>query len=350
MRLSTVDACWSSLDGQACIRLSGLRSASVVRVRPASAAASGTAPPMAGQVVRDGTDVCFLPRYPFVAGTTYTVSVDGGSTVDLTRPAPTPVATTEVVAIHPTAEVVPRNLLRCYVWFSAPMSEGYAAGHVRLVDATGTPVPAALLPTEHELWDPHRRRLTVLLDPARIKRGLVAHESLGYPLRVGVPVTLVVDAGLRDAAGNPLRAGARHDYQVGGDERGLVEPARWTLAVPPAGTVGYLQVNFDRPLDHGLLGRCLSATGPDGGTVGGAVEIGPQERWWRFTPRRPWAPGPHRIVVDPVLEDLAGNSVVRPFDRDLTRAADRPRPTGSVILPFQPGSAGSRRRTSGRRR
>lgn len=336
MRPSTVEARWSCHGGRDCIRLSGLSTATGVRVRPASAVATGTAPPMAGEVVRDGTDMCFVPRYPFVAGTTYTVSVDGLAPVDLARPAPPPAATTEVVAIYPTARLVPRNLLRCYVWFSAPMSEGYAAGHVGLADATGTRLPAALLPTEHELWDRDRRRLTVLLDPARIKRGLVAHDQLGYPLRAGEPFTLVVDAGLRDAAGNPLRTGARRRYRVDVDERRLVDPASWTLAVPPAGTARYLQVTFDRPLDHGLLGRCLRATGPDGGTIDGEVELGPEERWWRLTPRRRWSPGPHRLVVDPVLEDLAGNSVMRPFDRDLTRPADRPRSGEAVVLPFLP--------------
>jgi hypothetical protein len=336
-RSASVAASWSSCHGgQDCIRLSGLGNACLVRVQPASAAATGTAPPMAGDVVRDGTDLCFVPRYPFVAGTTYTVSVDGLGTVDLTRPAPPPVPTTEVVAIHPTALVVPRNLLRCYVWFSAPMSEGYAAGHVSLADATGAAMPAALLPTEHELWDPDRRRLTVLLDPARIKRGLVAHEGLGYPLRAGEPFTLVVDAGLRDAAGNPLRTGARRDYRVSADERRLVEPTGWTLDMPPAGTVGYLRVAFDRSLDHALLSRCLRVTGPDGEAVDGEVEIGPEERWWRLTPARPWTAGPHRIVVDPVLEDLAGNSVVRPFDRDLTRPAEPPRSAEPVVLPFRP--------------
>jgi hypothetical protein len=335
-RSASVAARWSRHRGQDCIRLPGRGGASGVRVYPATAAATGTAPPMAGEVVRDGTDVCFVPRYPFVPGTTYTVSVDALGTVDLTRPAPPPAPTTEVVAIHPTARVVPRNLLRCYVWFSAPMSEGYAAGHVMLADGTGTPMPGALLPTEHELWDPGRRRLTVLLDPARIKRGLAAHQALGYPLRAGEPVTLVVDAGLRDAAGNPLRTGARRDYRVADDERRPVEPAGWTIAAPPAGTVRYLQVTFDRPLDHGLLSRCLRATGPDGGAVEGEVELGPEELWWRLTPRRPWTPGAHRIVVDPVLEDLAGNSVVRPFDRDLTRPADRPRRSTAVVLPFLP--------------
>jgi hypothetical protein len=339
MRPSTVEASWSCHGGQDCIRLSGLSPGTGVRVRPARAAATGTAPPMAGQVVPDGTDLCFVPRYPFVAGTTYAVSVDGLETVELARPAPSPAAaTTEVVAIYPTARVVPRNLLRCYVWFSAPMSEGYAAAHVRLVDGGGAELPAALLPTDHELWDPRRRRLTVLLDPARIKRGLAAHERLGYPLRAGEPFTLIVDAGLRDAGGKPLRTGAQRSYRVFADEHRLVEPAGWTLTVPPAGTVRCVRVTFDRPLDHGLLSRCLRVVGPDGATVEGDVEIGPEERWWGLAPRQPWTPEQHRIVVDPVLEDLAGNSVLRPFDRDLTRPVEHPMSGPAAVLPFRPAT------------
>ena len=33
---------------------------------------------MAGRLVRDGDDLCFVPRFAFLDGTTYTVTVDGG--------------------------------------------------------------------------------------------------------------------------------------------------------------------------------------------------------------------------------------------------------------------------------
>jgi hypothetical protein len=108
-----------------------------------------------------------------------------------------------VLAIYPTAAQVPRNLLRIYIWFSAPMSEGDAAEHVRLADAAlDMPLTGALLPGS-ELWSGDRRRLTVLLDPARIKRGLAAHQ-------------LVVNPILEDLAGNSVsrvfdRDLARHE-------------------------------------------------------------------------------------------------------------------------------------------
>ncbi len=292
-------------------------------------------PPMGGHLVRDEVgDTCFVPRFAFVAGTTYEVLVDGLHVGTLDRPRVDRTPTTEVVAIFPTATEVPRNLLRFYLFFSAPMSEGRAADHLRLVDEDGDPIRGALLGTDHELWDPDRRRLTVLLDPARIKRGLVGHRTQGYPLRSGSTFGLVVDQGFRDAGGRPLRSGGERAYAVGDDERRHVDPRAWALSIPAVGTHDELEACFDRPLDHGLLARCLTVVGPDGDVVDGAARVGIGEQSWRWRPRRRWASGPHRLVVDPVLEDLAGNSVSRVFDRDMTQPEDDPRPSQPVVVPF----------------
>ena len=43
---------------------------------------------MAGRLERDGDAVSFVPRFPFLDGTTYTVTVDGTSTAVLVRPRP----------------------------------------------------------------------------------------------------------------------------------------------------------------------------------------------------------------------------------------------------------------------
>jgi hypothetical protein len=199
------------------------------------------------------------------------------------------------------------------------MSEGDAAAHVRLVDDRGDTLPHALLPVEYELWDADHRRLTVLLDPARIKRGLVGHVEAGYPLRTGHAIRLVVDQAFRDARGAPLRAGAEHRYEVGEDLRGQVRPSQWALTVPEAGTTDPLVVAFDRPLDHGLLRRCLRVLGPDG--VRGEAATWTDGLEWRLTPAGAWQPGQHVLDVHPILEDVAGNSVTRVFDHDL---ADEP--------------------------
>ena len=327
---------WSRCDGEDCVRVRGLAPGADVQVRPRPAPAiDRDLPPMAGRLVGDGDDVCFVPRFPFVDGTTYTIGVGRIATAVLVRPRPDRPATTEVLDIRPTAVQVPRNLLRLYVRFSAPMSEGYAAGHVRLVDETGHELPGALLPAEYELWDGSRRRLTILLDPARIKRGLAGHREAGYPIRSGEPFRLVVGDGLCDALGARLLAPAERRYEVGADERRHVEPAAWSLTVPASGTLHPLQVAFGRPLDDGLLARCLHVVDAGGQVIDGTPGIGPQERSWRLTPRQAWTTGSHRLVVDPVLEDLAGNSVSRVFDRDLRCPQDEPREAAPVTVPFR---------------
>jgi hypothetical protein len=327
---------WSHIGGADCIRLTGLPAGADVQVRAGPAIAAGGPSAMAGRLVRDRADWCFVPRFAFLDGTAYTVTVDDAIAASLVRARPDRMATTDVASIRPTSAEVPRNLLRLYVWFSAPMSEGYAAGHVRLADDNGGTIAGALLPSEHELWDASRRRLTVLLDPARIKRGLADHQKTGYPLRSGEPFRLVVDGGFRDAQGLPLRAGTQRRYLVGGDERRHVDPRSWVLTVPQAGTFEPVRVAFGRPLDHGLLARCLHVTGPGGESIHGAPQTGAEEKSWQLVPRRAWAPGTHQLTVDPVLEDLAGNSVSRVFDRDLTRPEDQPRPPRPVTLTFLP--------------
>jgi hypothetical protein len=331
------EARWSRGEGGDCIRLTGLPAGADVRVFPGTAVKAGGLPPMAGRLERDGADLCFVPRFAFLDGMSYTVTVEGTSAAVLVRPRADRPAVTEVTGIRPTADQVPVNLLRFYVWFSAPMSEGYAAGQVRLARDDGSVIAGALLPAEHELWDASRRRLTVLLDPARIKRGLTGHDQVGYPLRPGEPFRLVVGDGFRDAQGLPLRHSAERRYEVGGEERRHVDPVSWELAVPPAGTCEPLRVTFGRPLDHGLLARCLQVRGPGGEFVDGTARIGPGERSWQLAPSRAWAAAAHRLVVEPVLEDLAGNSVSRVFDRDLARPEDEPRPARPVTIVFHPG-------------
>jgi hypothetical protein len=289
---------------------------------------------MAGDLLRDGEDICFLPRFEFVGGVTYVVSVDG-STAHLLAPPRHPArSTADVIEICPSAAVVPRNLLRLYVRFSAPMGDGQVASHVKLVDRHGRAMSGALFTGEYELWDRERLRLTLLLDPARIKRGLVPHQEVGYPLEDGGSFDVVVGEGFLDASGAPLTAGTVRGYEVGGDERRRVDPLRWKVSVPAGRSRQPLEVGFDRPLDHELITACLRVTGPDRSSVKGTVRVAQGELSWTLNPSRPWDLGLHRLCVDPILEDLAGNSLSRVFDRDMTSTEDDPRPAATAVVPF----------------
>jgi hypothetical protein len=335
---------WSSHCGDPCLRITGARrDLARLRIYPSDlveAARRSALPPLDGEYVRaaDGDAVSFLPRFPFIGGMSYTVlgsDFDDIDPVTITWPAlDTGECTARVLEIHPTAEEVPRNLLRCYVHFSDRMSEGFVASHVRVVDSErGEPIDGAFLPLESELWDRARRRVTLLFDPARIKRGLAPHREAGYPLRVGAVVDVVVDDGFRDAAGRGLARAHSRRYAVGPDVRARVDPAAWDIAPPPVGSRDPLVVRFDRPLDHGLVQHCLTV-GHDGEPVAGSVHVPTGECSWQFTPSGAWTSGAHDLVVDTKLEDLAGNSVARVFDRDLADRDHEPLASRHVVVGF----------------
>jgi hypothetical protein len=56
----------------------------------------------------------------------------------------------------------------------------------------------------------------------------------------------------------------------------------------------------------------------------GSVELQAQEAAWAFTPERVWVNGEYRLLVNPELEDLAGNTPLRVFDTDLRKADPQP--------------------------
>ena len=236
-------------------------------------------------------------------------------------PARTLARTTVLESVHPTEPVVPQNLLRFYLTFSAPMSRGAAQRHVRVEDADGRTVAGAFLPLEDELWDPSGRRLTLLFDPGRIKRGLARNRDLGAPLQADRSYTLVVDAAWEDARGAPLARGLRHAFTTTDPDRTQPDAGAWTLDLPRAGTRAELAVRFEEPLDHALLQRLLALTGPTGEPVPGSATVQDGERTWRFRPDAPWAAGEHVLRADPRLEDRAGNSFASPFEVPATAPA-----------------------------
>jgi hypothetical protein len=226
-----------------------------------------TIQPIAGGFAVDQDSIYFVPRFPFVNGMCYALLIDsapGGRGIDNTevwtirRPAPEATPTTEVVAIYPSGDRLPVNQLKLYVHFSSPMSEGWATRAVQVRRADNDkPLEGVFLPMEPELWDPERRRLTLLLDPGRIKRGLVPNEEAGYPLTEGIPVVVTIATEFRDAAGQPLGSSAERRYEIGPVVRSRINPADWRYHLPSAGSTDPLVVEFDRPW---IMHSCSTAS------------------------------------------------------------------------------------------
>ena len=298
-------------------------------------------PAVAGRFEVEGGAAYFVPRFPFVDGMEYSLALFRGApeqpeTWRVRRPAKEVTPTAGVTAIYPDVDEVPLNLLKIYVHFSEPMSEGWGDRAVRVCRAEdGEPLEGVFLPMEPELWDRERRRLTLLLDPGRIKRGLAPNLEAGYPLNEGVPFRLSIDPSFRDAKGRPLVEGAERVYGVRPAIRERINPMGWKVGAPPAGSGIPLLVGIERPLDHALLQHSLWVKGPDGEALAGEAVVGPGESSWVFRPAGPWQDGNHQLMVEPVLEDLAGNSPVRVFDRDITEEDDLPEVAGRIGVPFE---------------
>jgi hypothetical protein len=279
----------------------------------------------------------FEPRFPLQPGVRYRAVLGGSAPVALSfaipqaAPGPAP----RVAQVYPTGDRLPENQLKFYLQFTAPMRQGEVYRRVALLGESGEPIEAPFLELEQELWDPSGTRLTLLLDPGRIKRGLVPHEEVGVALESGRRYALRIDPAWPGANGVPLAAAFRKDFAAVAADREPLDPRRWTLRAPARGSREPLVVSFPEPLDWALLERLLSVRGERGAPLPGSVFVAQHETQWRFTPRDPWPPGAYVLALDAALEDLAGNRIGRPFDVDL-RGPRLPEPARELLeLPFQ---------------
>lgn len=287
-------------------------------------------PPMTGVYSIQSKKLIFKPQFPFRPGVAYRATwhpeaLPGGSStlaLSITHRIEPPAArpTTTVSAIYPTPAELPENILKFYIQFSAPMSGGHIYDHIHLYNESDAEVQLPFLEIDEELWDPTMTRLTLFLDPGRIKRGVRPLEEIGPALVAGKSFTLKIGRDWKDAAGAPLKADFVKKFKVTGPDRTSPDPAHWTFKEPSPRSRAPLQVIFDEPIDHALAQRVLRVASPSGAPVRGVVSIAPGDSAWSFIPEDPWREGVYQLIIPTIIEDLAGNNLDKPFDVDLQQA------------------------------
>jgi hypothetical protein len=281
---------------------------------------TGDVPAMVGAYSVEGEALVFRPQYPLAAGAKYRAvfSAPGGKPVVATfdgPPKPT-VATTRIEHVYPSADVLPSNDLKVYIFFSAPMSRGEAWEHVHLLDADGKKLEYIFLEFAQELWDANNQRLTLWFDPGRIKRGLTSNLKLGAPIEEGKRYTLSIDKGWEDARGVPLVAGYKKMFRGGPADRAAPDLKKWRITAPKPGTTTPLVVDFGESLDYVGLQKTLSVSNGRN-AIAGSGAVSALETRWSFTPKQPWAAGEYQLMVNSALEDLAANKIGQLFDMDV---------------------------------
>lgn len=219
-----------------------------------------------------------------------------------------------VADIYPTSDALPANVLRFYIYFDAPMLRSNTLDRITLVDKQGNKMPDVFFPSRYALWSQDSRRLTVLMDPGRVKSGLDSSIALGGGLQPGHDYALIVDEGLSDHRGCLSNLAFRKDFSVTEAEVTIPDPASWRLTVPLAGSREAVQLQASASMDHLSLAYKVRVKNMAGEGVPGAIDVADNERVWAFTPRAPWLSQQYMIHIDPALEDVAGNRPTGLFD------------------------------------
>lgn len=352
---------WTKRDGKDLVRLQGLPEGALskfgaltteewqkifpVTVENKDLIAAVERPAMLGNyAAKDGT-IEFTPTYPLVAPLKYratfhiaklTGQADQPAMLSAVYEVKAPVLTptTIVQQIYPTADVLPENLLKFYLYFSAPMSGGQIYEHIHLFGPDGKAVQLPFLEIDEELWNKDMTRLTLFIDPGRIKRGVKPLEDIGPALEAGKSYTLQIDHQWLDGQGAPLKADFKKTFKVSAPNREPMDIKDWKLTVPKASSSDSLKVQFPRPIDQALAQRMIWITDAQGNYWEGQIKLSVQETRWEFIPDKPWTKGKYQLTVQTTIEDLSGNNIEKPFEVDLFDKVQKKITHKTVSLPF----------------
>lgn len=295
--------------------------------------------PIAGQYEEDAGVVKFLPTYEFVEGQNYVVRLRQAGTEEdpvhtLTEfniqsdalPAPA-----LVTNIYPSGNSLPENVLRFYIHFSKPMKPHVAFDYIKLIDSTGNIDDAAFMKFKQELWSEDRRRLTLLMDPGRIKRNVSTNLRLGPALRKDQHYSLVVESGWPAANGKQALTRFTKPFRASDALREIPDVNQWEVTAPTIGTTSVLKIKLGRPFDNQLLRSDIKVVSESGVDIPGEIVVEYNETEWHFQPHDRWTDKKISIVVDSELEDVAGNNFRDLLDHSIDTETKQIRSTSITV-------------------
>lgn len=291
--------------------------------------------PILGNYNTENNAVLFQPLIPFTRGLHYDIRLKGEQIARFEIPPADPANAPALSAIFPSQDTLPENLLKIYLHFSRPMREGQSGKYIVLVKNNMDTIRGAFLDLQPELWNENRTVLTLWLDPGRIKRDLRPNQLLGAPLQKNAAYQITVSSEWQDETGGKLLKNYTKNFVTNERDSLSPKPSLWKTKSPKASTTQPFKVYFQEPLDHSLLTETLSIQTEKGEHISGKWQIGLNEKTALFVPDQIWKPGKFKLQIEPRLEDLAGNNLARPFDRNISRkmpASDPPQKKFEVFF------------------
>lgn len=293
-----------------------------------------TETPVLGSFRQENGKKVFEPAISLASGQAYELKKGGKTVLNVLIPQPISKAP-QVLAIYPTGDTVPENLLKMYFVFSKPMQEvGNMLDYIKVYNKTDAQEEDIFLSLENELWNAAHTQLTLWLDPGRIKRDLIPNKEKGLPIREGKEYEITIAAHLKDAQGVALAQKVSKTIYVTARDAARIHIEHWKLSTPQAASTEALYIDFNEPLDAILAVETVSLYTAQGNLIPGAFKLSHEDTQLIFRPTEKWNKGSYTITVDSFLEDLAGNTTQHLFDSTMDAYAKSEETAGLEQLVF----------------
>ena len=238
----------------------------------------------------------------------------------------------EVIAIYPKTDSIPVNILRFYIQFSKPMQEMNILQHVHLTNSSNQDLTGVFYENQYELWNENRTMVTIIVDPGRVKTGLLANNKMGRAFDEGIKYSLTVDNSLLDFNDQKLGKSFTKTFVAVKEDRLAPDTKKWDLTLPKKNTKEEIEIHFNDKIDP-ISATTLIKIYKGNKEIKGAILLKKKEKAWLFQPLNEWEIGEYQIVVNPRLEDIAANSLTQIFDHkasDFTQNNNK-----NIILKFK---------------
>jgi hypothetical protein len=193
------------------------------------------------------------------------------------------------------------------------MQEMGILNHIKLTNKEGENITGVFYENQYELWDINRTKVTLIIDPGRVKTGLSANRLMGRAFVEGEEYTLTVDSLLLDFNDQQLARSFSKTFVAVKEDRTPPRVELWHYNVPKSKSKQKLVIDFNDKIDH-ISAQTLIRITYKGKTVEGEILLKNQEQQSVFEPKKQWKKGTYKIEVSPSLEDIATNSMNQVFD------------------------------------
>ncbi len=219
----------------------------------------------------------------------------------------------EVINIYPNLDSIPVNVTRFYIQFSKPIQEMNLLDHIKLSTEEGKNITGVFFENQYELWSPDRTKVTLLVDPGRVKLGLLANNKMGRAFDEGQKYILTVDSLLMDFDDRKLLRSFSKKFTSIQEDRTPPDVSLWEIYLPKADSKEKLLLDFNDKIDH-ISAQTLIQVFYKNQQVKGKIVLNAQKQKWEFIPNKKWKNGHYQILINHRLEDIANNSIEQVFD------------------------------------